>query len=298
MELNEHILNFHKGDPVVPKWLPETLRLIIGAGDLNHDSITNIEKFSTFDVFFCKPWPSDSLQENIDYLLTHYSKKKIICFIDADNKEQIKKFVNLFCGRFSLIDGHGGHCPHLEFTDIQRLLKEGAYAMNLFEQSENLMSYEEAKHWLKNGYFKNSGPGFLTSKILDREAELRGEFLEKAKELQKTSRITCIPFEELSVRELQYCCRSLLFTLPFNLIGSCSFITKDWRHSALEFTVKKVTPDLKEQVIAEYIEKNGLDDYAKRVLFIIDKIKEDIEKGSPHASRKYDTLCKHIEKLI
>ena len=298
MEPNEHILNFHNSYPVIPEWLQGPLRLIIGAGDLNHNSMTNIEKFSTYNVFFCKPWLSTSLKENIDYLLANYFQKKVICFLDADNEEHIHKFVTVFKGRFSLIDGHGAHCPHLSFANIQKLLTEGGQAMNLFEKSENIMSAEQASYWLKNGHFDRIRDGFLTARISDRESDFKEGFLQKTKELLgKATRINCeLQLETLSVKDLQYCCRALLFDseLPFNLIGSCSIVKKDWFSPILEFTVKKVSPDLKERMIADYIEKNGLDDYVERALFIVKKIQEDLEKGSLYASRKYSTLLKHL----
>lgn len=142
---NEHILNFHSGRPTLPSWLPERLKLIMGAGDLDQDPMgLNVKFFSMFDVFYCEPWDDKgSLRKNIEYLLHHDYHKKVICFIDNKNLQQRKAFVDLFKGRFEYIDGYGGHTPHLEVKEIEQLLVPGGVAVNIEEPSEMVVT--EAK---------------------------------------------------------------------------------------------------------------------------------------------------------
>lgn len=131
---NEHLLNFHAGTPTLPEWLGDSLKIILGAGDFNQHGISNVEKFNMFDVFFCMPFDvAGSLRENVDYLLKAYDKKKVICFLDIQKPEQVESFCTLFKNRFTLVDGYGGHTPHLPMECIQKILKVGGTAVNLYE---------------------------------------------------------------------------------------------------------------------------------------------------------------------
>ena len=131
---NEHLLNFHAGTPTLPEWLGDSLKIILGAGDFNQTGVSNVERFSMFDVFFCMPYDIDgSLRENVDYLLKTYSKQKVICFIDIEKPEQVETFCTLFKNRVVLLDGYGGHTPHLPMECIHKILKVGGTAVNLYE---------------------------------------------------------------------------------------------------------------------------------------------------------------------
>ena len=141
---NEHLLNFYAGTPTLPDWLGSSLNLILGAGDLDQGDTLNVEKFNMFDVFFCQPWDSEgSLRKNVEYLLKHYPKQKVICFIDNDNKEQVDRFCSLFKGRFALVDGYGGHTPHLPIECVEMILQPGGKAVNLYELNEGLFFEHE-----------------------------------------------------------------------------------------------------------------------------------------------------------
>jgi hypothetical protein len=147
---NEHLLNFYAGTPTLPDWLGSSLNLILGAGDLDQGGIPNVQKFSMFDVFFCEPWDErGSLRQNIDYLLKNYNKQKVICFLDIKNRAQLDVFCSLFRGRFSLVDGYGGHTPHLPIECIEQILEPGGKAVNLYEMSEAVIGEEEFTHLIK-----------------------------------------------------------------------------------------------------------------------------------------------------
>jgi hypothetical protein len=131
---NEHILNFHAGRPVVPAWLGDNLKLIMGAGDITH-VVPDVVRLSQFDVFVCQPWDVEgSLRENVTYLLTHYPKQKIICFLDIKQKSQVDTFCELFTNRFTVVESDGSHTPHLPISCLERVLKVGGTATNLFEK--------------------------------------------------------------------------------------------------------------------------------------------------------------------
>ena len=139
---NEHILNFYKGTPSLPEWLGSDLKIVLGAGDLDQQGL-NVQQFSMFDVFFCQPWDNHgSLRRNIEYLITNFFHEKVICFIDVRDPAQMERFCEVFQKRFILIDGYGGHTPHLSLECIARILKPGGTAVNIYETSENLYSEE------------------------------------------------------------------------------------------------------------------------------------------------------------
>jgi len=303
---NEHILNFHEGIPKVPEWLGQNLRLMIGAGDLDHDDIPNIQKFSTYDVYFCLPWNNrgTSLRKNVEYLLANYPKQKLLCFLDYENTEHLTLFNTLFAGRFSFIDGHGGHCPHLDFCSLQMLLNNGGQALNIFEKSECIISVNEFEYWFVNDYFRGLlNINLLTSRIRGEgfdEVDTKRRLLIKLREFnKKTLNIqiddeVLLNLDDLSLTEIQYIYRSLIFDkqLPLNLTGMISYVSRDWRSPCLELIIKKIEPDYKLAQIEAYVEKYGSSKESVRALFIIEKIVEDLLIGSTHSRNKYATLMK------
>jgi len=140
---NEHILDFYKGVDALPPWLGSDLKIILGAGDLDQQGL-NVQQFSMFDVFFCQPWDNyGSLRKNIEYLLTNYHHQKVICFLNIQVPEQLERFCQLFRNRFILIDGYGGHTPHLSLDCIAKTLKPGGTAVNIYEMYENVYTEED-----------------------------------------------------------------------------------------------------------------------------------------------------------
>ena len=124
---NEHVVNFHAENPTLPEWLHASLTLKIGAGDLERNSVLDIERFRDFDVFYCLPWNDHgSFVRNVEYIQTNYYHKKIICYIDNTNAEQLEKFVTLFQNRFSYISRFQGHCPQLPIeVYVKKILRIG-----------------------------------------------------------------------------------------------------------------------------------------------------------------------------
>jgi hypothetical protein len=140
---NEHILDFYTGVDALPLWLGSNLKIILGAGDLDQVGL-NVQQFSMFDVFFCQPWDNHgSLRKNIEYLIANYTRQKVICFLDIQVPGQVERFCELFRNRFILIDGYGGHTPHLPLDCIAKTLKPGGTAVNIYEMYENVYSEEE-----------------------------------------------------------------------------------------------------------------------------------------------------------
>jgi hypothetical protein len=184
---------------------------MVGAGDLEHGGMPNTQLFHQFDVFFCNGWDiNGSLQRNVDYINTHYPDQKVICVLDYAKPDQVERFISLFAGCFTLIDGHGGHTPHFTINELRLLLAEGGEAVNIYEKSESLISTDDLSFWLDKGYFpfRCASYTYLNSRIYNKnspryelpseeEAEFRLKFLEKVKERYEGVRRTVVSRELL-----------------------------------------------------------------------------------------------------
>ncbi len=107
------------------------LRMVLWAGDCVHDNITDVERLPNFDVYLCLGF-SQTLPENVDYIYSKRSKPGVICIIDASVKEQMARFIEIFQGRFSVIDSdYNGNTPTLPREYYDALLSEDGKAFNV-----------------------------------------------------------------------------------------------------------------------------------------------------------------------
>jgi hypothetical protein len=307
------VLNFHEGNPVLPDWVGYRLRLMMGAGDLNHDGVPNIEMFATYDVFFCQPWDWDgSLRQNVNYLIAN-RPHALLCFIDNSNAEQVNRFTTLFAGRFVFIDGHGGHTPHISPSVASKLLCDGGAATNMYESSENIINASEVNFWLDEGYFNGCRPSdIITARIVGSPEELtalQGRLQEKALQMSDSNKQVQLPqykrdyISVCSVRQLQTLIRGLLFEpiTPPNMVGSWVVMQKDWVSTPREeFVLTKVPLDFQESVLEAYGVRHGnTDQHYLRARMIIDRIQEDLDNETVFAATaKYNTYKRHLQTHI
>ena len=312
---DERILNFHRGACVLPEWTGFDLRLMMGAGDMDHGGKPNLEMFSTYNVFYCLPldW-NDSLRKNVDYLLGS-TAKTLLCFVDNDDKDQVAAFCDLFAGRFSFIDGHGGHCPHFSMCALGRLLGEGGIATNIFEMSEGLMTVGELEFWLDHGYFRGpSCDNMMTSRVyqpgvpygspLPNEDHLKERLGDKIRlAAARSSRIDVSHVDLMTapLGLLQTAMRVLLYEshTPVNLKGSFSLMRKDWQESAsVHYIITKTSPDFSLELITR-VATLGHNDVVSRAHMLIEAINKDISSGMAWGSvAKYRTYNRHIEEKV
>jgi hypothetical protein len=296
---NTHVLNFEH-NVILPIWLPETLSLMVGAGDLDHGNMPNVQKFSTFDVFFCNAWDNEgSFRKNVEYLITH-NEKKVICVVDHTKQDQVRQFVDLFRGRFHLIDGHLGHTPHLSLCNIQKLLTSGGRAMNIYERAESMVEVDDMIYWFEHGYFKKGLPIILLTSSMyktglghidgDERDLMRLRFLTKIQEA--SSSITYhLDLYELPLIDLQVLLYCLQLTLPLNLKGFFGYNKRVWHTEPfLELVLTKVEP----YYGLEKIEACRDSELRDRALYIIDAIRKDIDNDSFSSGLKYKTLMRHL----
>jgi len=310
---NQQVLNFHEGVPVLPDWVGTGLRLMMGAGDLNHGDIPNVQMFATYDVFFCQPWDwNGSLRQNVEYLIAN-RPHALLCFIDNANAEQVKRFTTLFAGRFAFIDGHGGHTPHISPSAAALLLEDGGVATNMYEHAETIITPAAVNFWLEKGYFKDClSPNIITARISGSAAEiemLRPGLQAKALQLSAVNKQIRLPQDKqdniasYSVRELQSLIRGLLFesATPPNMVGSWVTMQRDWQSHEYElFVFTKVPLDFSEDVLEVYRVRYGSEDpHYLRARMIIGLIQEDLNRETVFpASAKYNTYKRHMQTHI
>jgi len=107
------------------------LKMVLWAGDCVHNEITDIERLPGFDVYFCFGF-IQTLQANVDYMYNNRSKAGVICIIDATNKNLMENFIEIFRGRFSVIDSdYHGNTPTLPREYYDALLSNEGKAFNM-----------------------------------------------------------------------------------------------------------------------------------------------------------------------
>jgi len=314
LPIDRHLLDFSKSvTPTLPAGL-RPVSLMVGAGDLEHDGIPNTQKFSQFDVFFCNAWDvNGSVQRNLDYINTNYANEKVICVVDYNEKDQVERFISLFAGCFTLIDGHGGHTPHFTVDELRLLLAEGGEAVNIYEKSESLLAIEDARFWFDKGYFPYRCPShtYLNSRIYNKNSpryELSSEeqeemllkFLNKIKETYQVVKRTVISEELLAnldalpLSTLQEILVSILFDMQIHLdmVADVRMNQRVWRDIVtVELVLKKVPVDYMEAKVASCTDVP----MRERAETITARIREELSQGQvypPYA--KYRTLMRHV----
>ena len=290
-----YLLNF-ENDVSFPEFLNDTLSLMVGAGDLCHGGVPNVQKFS-HNVFFCNGWDDNgSLQQNVDYLSQH--KNKIVCIVDYEKKEQMKKFIDLFKNRFTLIDGHDAHTPHFTVYEYSQLLADQGEAMNIFERSECIITEKEMITYLTKGSLPGLNPvrAVLTSRIynMKEEEKLRILMIEKINHVKSEKFILDIDLPSLHTSQLQYILTALLYEwdIPLNIKAIIRMNQRIWKNDPqLELVLQKVPIDFMESLIET-------SPYKDRANMIVAKIKEELEKGYTfHTHAKYNTLKRLLSPM-
>jgi hypothetical protein len=238
---NEHILNFYDlaSPPTLPEWLPDDLRLIMGAGDLDQNDILNVILFKEYDVFYCQPWDNNgSLLKNIEYLLENYNKQKVICFINHGNPEQVRNFKQIFQKRFILIDGFGGHCPHFDLVTISELLKIGGQAVNIFERSPGVITLNELLNCINENlpYCKDK----LLYHLIEMENWANLEEMVKNKIMEEKGSTAVLPLDNIKgYTWLTYILYAVLFAkdLPVTMSAEVRKFSRSWQGARIELVL-------------------------------------------------------------
>jgi len=302
--MQEHILYFNQ-ETTLPAWFPKTtISVILGAGDIIHDGITNVQEFSTFDVFFCNAWNIEgSFQKNVDYLIKNHYHQKIICVIDIHNEQHMHNFIQTFRGRFHLIDGNGGHTPHFTLNQIEKLLCVGGSAVNIYERPDSMVEIGELEYWFEHGYFKGmpsyssilarpykKGVGNLTEEEYSYLSEQFSKIIDNYTPGQITISSKKKNFNTL--QNIAYC-TILDKKMPMTLIGEFRENARIWDPNNIyeELVIIKTEPYYMLDKICLCTDSQLYD----RALNLIEAIKRDIEADNIFGSyAKFRTLTNHV----
>ena len=154
------------------------LKMVLWAGDCVHDGITDIERLPDFDVYLCFGF-SQTLGANVDYIYNR-SRPGIICIIDACVKEQMDRFIEVFRGKFSVIDSdYNGNTPTLPREYYHALLSNEGKAFNIVGINGCVLPTED---------FQNSME--LFAPMLSPEDNLRRTWTAEMLELAKANDLT------------------------------------------------------------------------------------------------------------
>jgi hypothetical protein len=119
---------------VVPDWIlkKDNLKLILWAGDGSHDGQSDIARLPNYDIYLCKGYPS-SIQANFaDLEVRPAHRPGCICIIDVNDEKMMAAFIEIFKGRFALIDSdYYGNTPTLKPNYYEDLLAVNGKAFHI-----------------------------------------------------------------------------------------------------------------------------------------------------------------------
>lgn len=102
------ILDFTRPHTILQNQLRKNLRLILWAGDGEHDGISDVERLPNYDVYLCLGFQGPNFDKNVASLVD----SQTICMIDIHNEEQMARFHAAFDGSFAYIDAdYMGNTP-------------------------------------------------------------------------------------------------------------------------------------------------------------------------------------------
>lgn len=137
-----HVLDYTKMN-VHPDQLPPIrtgLRLMLWAGDGEHNGVTDVARLRGYDVFLCLGIQKEILQRNIDRMVG----SQTLCIINMREKEQMTEFCREFAGAFSHIDSdYYGNTPSLPMNYYNMLLGSGGVARNIVGINGIIMANED-----------------------------------------------------------------------------------------------------------------------------------------------------------
>jgi hypothetical protein len=120
------ILNYTKKNPDVRAISKRPLRLMLWAGDGEHDGVSDVARLQGYDVFLCLGFT------HIDKNVSDLSDSQVIVVINVNDRDQMTRFCEDFREAFSHIDSdYYGNTPTLPIGYYNKLLAPGGTARNI-----------------------------------------------------------------------------------------------------------------------------------------------------------------------
>jgi len=312
--------------PMIMKYLPDSipsippilqgtrsLSILIGAGDVVHNGVTNVEQFSTYDILLCLPM-GPGVEENISKLS---DSGPVLCYIDV-NSPQMVDFVQQFRGRFHTIDGHSIHIPHLSLETIEELLAEGGKATNIFEVSSSFVNIHTFLNWIKEEFINSYSNILMSTATVYSDAALTLS-AEDAERLESVLREKIVYLNSVNKNvhltedilaslssyryfSLQKFFGSLLHDAitPLSLLGSVCLHCPAWdTEASIQLVMTKSSPMFWESILEDYIRLNGRTSHSDRAELIMNGVRSDMMNYMIWQSKaKYATFLRHMRKNI
>ena len=103
------------------------LRMMLWAGDGEHDGISDVARLKDYDVYLCMGL-GDGIRKNSPFL----KQGQVICVLNVDNVAQMTEFHRVFDGCFrDIYADYMGNTPTLPSADYLRLLAPTGIAHNI-----------------------------------------------------------------------------------------------------------------------------------------------------------------------
>jgi hypothetical protein len=117
----------------------KNLRMMLWAGDGEHDGITDVQRLRDYDVYLCM-----NLGDGVKKNSPHLQNGQVICILNVDNVIQMTEFHRIFDGAFvDIYADYIGNTPTLPLTDYLRLLAPAGIAHNIEGINSVIMPTEE-----------------------------------------------------------------------------------------------------------------------------------------------------------
>ena len=121
------ILDFTRPHTILQNQCRKNLRLILWAGDGEHDGISDVERLPNYDVYVCLGFQGSRFDKNVASL----TDSQTICILDIHNEDQMTRFHAAFAGSFAHIDAdYMGNTPALPLSSYARLLGPEGHAFH------------------------------------------------------------------------------------------------------------------------------------------------------------------------
>ena len=127
------LLDFKQHFKRLPDWLQgsKSLKLILWAGDMKRNDLTDAQRLSEYDIYLCAGY-CQHLESNVSYIEAHHKDSKAIIMIDIHNDEHMANFCELFADKFSVIaSDYNGNTPIFPIDAYSRILAPGGQAYNI-----------------------------------------------------------------------------------------------------------------------------------------------------------------------
>jgi len=131
------------------------LKLILWAGDGEHEGVSDVKRLRDYDVFVCYGFEGPFLNNNINDL----SGSQTICRMDVHNADHMAAFRQIFHGAFTMIDAdYYGNTPVLPLSEYVPLLSPSGRAYHteginsLVMPQENILNVLEIFAPVLNAY--------------------------------------------------------------------------------------------------------------------------------------------------